>query len=88
VRGHRGGRPPAQQCARRADRRGRRPGVRLEILDHGHSLPTKALLGVIRMMTRQPVVERRQAGALPQGLLRRRRSDPRGDARTIGMVRR
>jgi hypothetical protein len=62
--------------------------MRLEILDHGHSLPTKALLGVIRMMTRQPVVERRQAGALPQGLLRRRRSDPRGDARTIGMVRR
>jgi alkylhydroperoxidase family enzyme len=31
--------------------------MRLEILDHGHSLPTKALLGVIRMMTRQPVAD-------------------------------
>jgi AhpD family alkylhydroperoxidase len=31
--------------------------MRLEILDSGHGLPTKALFGVIRLMTRQPVVD-------------------------------
>ena len=29
---------------------------------------------------------RRQAGVLPEGLLRRRRSDPRGDAGAVGLV--
>ena len=28
--------------------------MRLEILDHGHPLRTKALLGVIRLVSRQP----------------------------------
>jgi alkylhydroperoxidase family enzyme len=31
--------------------------VRLEVLDRGHSLPAKALFAVIRLMTRQPVVD-------------------------------
>lgn len=31
--------------------------MRLEILDRGHSLGTKALLGVIRLVSRQPVVD-------------------------------
>lgn len=31
--------------------------MRLGILDHGHRLPTKALFGVIALMTRQPVVD-------------------------------
>ena len=31
--------------------------MRLEILDRGHSLGTKALLGMIRLVSRQPVVD-------------------------------
>jgi hypothetical protein len=31
--------------------------MRLEILDHGHRLGTKALLGMIRLVSRQPVVD-------------------------------
>ena len=31
--------------------------MRLEILDHGHPLRTKALLGMIRLVSRQPVVD-------------------------------
>ncbi|MCQ4364530.1 carboxymuconolactone decarboxylase family protein [Mycobacterium gordonae] len=31
--------------------------MRLTVLDRGHSLPTKALFAVIRLMTRQPVVD-------------------------------
>lgn len=31
--------------------------MRLAILDRGHSIPTKALFAVIRLMTRQPVVD-------------------------------
>ena len=31
--------------------------MRLEILDRGHKLPTKALFGMIRLMSRQPVVD-------------------------------
>jgi alkylhydroperoxidase family enzyme len=31
--------------------------MRLDVLDHGHSLPTKALFAMIRVMTRQPVVD-------------------------------
>ena len=31
--------------------------MRLDILDRGHSMPTKALFAVIRLMTRQPVVD-------------------------------
>jgi uncharacterized peroxidase-related enzyme len=31
--------------------------MRLEVLDGGHGLPTKALFGVIRLMTRHPVVD-------------------------------
>ncbi|QLL08465.1 carboxymuconolactone decarboxylase family protein [Mycobacterium vicinigordonae] len=31
--------------------------MRLEVLDRGHPLPTKALFGVIRLVTRQPVVD-------------------------------
>lgn len=31
--------------------------MRLEILDRGHGMGTKALFGVIRVMTRQPVVD-------------------------------
>jgi len=31
--------------------------MRLDVLDRGHPLPTKALFGVIRVMSRQPVVD-------------------------------
>jgi AhpD family alkylhydroperoxidase len=31
--------------------------MRLEVLDRGHRLPAKALFGVLRLMTRQPVVD-------------------------------
>ena len=31
--------------------------MRLEVLDRGHGLPAKALFAVIRLMTRQPVVD-------------------------------
>jgi alkylhydroperoxidase family enzyme len=31
--------------------------MRLDILDHGHRLGTKALLGMIRLVSRQPVVD-------------------------------
>lgn len=31
--------------------------MRLDILDNGHRLPTKALLGVIRLVSRHPVVD-------------------------------
>jgi uncharacterized peroxidase-related enzyme len=31
--------------------------MRLEVLDKGHGAPTKALFGVMRLMTRQPVVD-------------------------------
>src|SRR4051794_41306409 len=31
--------------------------MRLEILDHGHRLRTKALLALIRLVSRQPVVD-------------------------------
>ncbi|MGB3286652.1 hypothetical protein [Mycolicibacter algericus] len=31
--------------------------MRLAILDHGHRLRTKAVLGIIRLVSRQPVVD-------------------------------
>jgi hypothetical protein len=45
--------------------------MRLEILERGHRVSTKALLAVIRLVLRQPVVDR-EARALSPRLLRRR----------------
>ena len=57
VRRRRSRRPAIHLRDGRAHRGDRRWAMRLEILDSGHRLSARALFGVIRLMTRQPVVD-------------------------------
>ena len=91
VRGNRPGGSRVQERPRRAGRRNLGHGqraMRLEILDRGHPWRTKALFAVIRLVSRQPVVDAVKLALYRRGFLRCGRPHPRGDARAVGLVRR